>query len=104
MTPDQPTHRLTKSDLPLDAQVSILLAALDRIAAWGDGDLPDEPGSARRARRALDSAGFRYVAGDAHPLVVEEYEQARRVVSCWHFPDAVAPAGDGKTARLPSRQ
>jgi hypothetical protein len=104
MTPDQPTHRLTKSDLPLAAQVSILLAALDHIAAWDDGDLPDEPGSARRARRALDAAGFRYIAGDAHPLVVEQHEQAARIVSRWHFPDAVAPAGSAKTARLPSRQ
>ena len=68
MKTDQPTHRLTQSDLPLTAQVSILLQALDRIAAWDDGAFPDERASAFAARRALESAGFRYLLGDPHPI------------------------------------
>lgn len=67
MKNDQLTPHLTQSDLPLTAQVSILLQALDRIAAWDDGAFPDDR-SAFVARRALESAGFRYLLGDQRPI------------------------------------
>ena len=81
--------RYTPSDLPLVAQVSILLAALDQIAVWSDGDSPDDR-SAFAARKALAAAGFTPLPPALHTMA----DAFRRAL------DKAAPAGVGKTARL----